>query len=136
VISNCIQFVMQFLLIAALMIYHHFHGFPVTITPALFYIPFLVMLLAGIGLGLGIIISSLTTKYRDISVLLTFAVQLAMFMTPVAYPLSYLQGGGWFGAIIRWNPVSPVLEAFRYALFGKGTFDVYSLGYSVAFMVV
>jgi lipopolysaccharide transport system permease protein len=94
----------------------------------------LVVLMAGIGLGLGIIISSLTTKYRDFTVLITFAVQLLMYATPVAYPLSFLKGKS-FAPLIEWNPLSAVVEGFRYALFSTAGFEVASLLYPFVFML-
>ena len=80
------------------------------------------------------IISSLTTKYRDFTVLIGFAVQLLMYATPVAYPLSFL--GGKYAAVIRWNPLTSIVETFRYALLGKGTLDVPGLLYSGGFIVI
>ena len=77
--------------------------------------------MAGIGLGLGIIISSLTTKYRDFSILITFIVQLLMYVTPIGYPMSFLAHSK-YKKIIDLNPLTGIVESFRYALFGKGTF--------------
>ena len=91
--------------------------------------------MAGMGLGLGIIISSLTTKYRDLTILIGFAVQLLMYATPVAYPLSYLKDNQ-FASWIAWNPLTPIVEAFRYALFQEGSFTAGSLLYSTAFIIV
>jgi lipopolysaccharide transport system permease protein len=135
VISNIIRFGIQFLLLLAMIIYYHFNGYPIHFTAYWLVIPFLLVLMAGIGLGLGIIISSLTTKYRDFAVLLTFIVQLGMYVTPIVYPLSYIESSK-YRNIIQLNPVSPVVETFRYALFGKGTFDLMSIGYSVLFMII
>jgi lipopolysaccharide transport system permease protein len=135
ILSNIIRFGIQFLLLLALMIWYHFNGYPLELSAHWLYIPFLIILMAGIGLGLGIIISSLTTKYRDLAVLLTFVVQLAMYATPVAYPLSYLRGKS-YEWIIDINPLTSLVECFRYALFGKGTFDLHSLTYSTVFMIV
>jgi lipopolysaccharide transport system permease protein len=98
-------------------------------------IPVIVVLMAGIGLGLGIIISSLTTKYRDFTVLISFAVQLLMYATPVAYPLSFLTASK-YGGFVIWNPLSAVVEGFRYALFHTGSFNLLSLGYSALFMLL
>jgi lipopolysaccharide transport system permease protein len=98
-------------------------------------IPLLVLMMAGLGLGLGIIISSMTTKYRDLTVLIGFAVQLLMYATPIAYPLSFLKGKS-YAAWIAWNPLTPVVEAFRYALFEKGTIDTSGLLYSGGFIVI
>jgi lipopolysaccharide transport system permease protein len=98
-------------------------------------IPLLVLMMAGLGLGAGIIISSLTTKYRDFSVLITFAVQLLMYATPVAYPLSFLKGRS-FASWIQWNPLTPIIEAFRFALFGTGTVSTLGLLYSFGVVVI
>ena len=135
VMSNMVKFGIQFLLLLAVMIYYgiktgHFH-FGIS----WLMIPVLVLMMAGMGLGLGIIISSLTTKYRDFTVLIGFAVQLLMYATPVAYPLSYLKDKS-YAAWIAWNPLSPIVEGFRYALFGVGTVDTAGLLYSGAFIVV
>ncbi len=83
------------------------------------------------GLGLGIIISSLTTKYKDLSVLIGFGVQLLMYVTPVPYPLAYLQNKS-YRHFIEWNPLSPLIEGFRYSLFGEGVFSASMLMYSIA----
>ena len=91
--------------------------------------------MAGLGLGLGIIISSMTTKYRDLTVLIGFAVQLLMYATPVVYPLSTITSENlrfW----INLNPLTPLVEAFRYAMLGVGSFDYGSFGYSIGFMVI
>lgn len=98
-------------------------------------IPVLVLIMAGIGLGLGIIISSLTTKYRDFTVLVTFGVQLLMYATPVAYPLSFLKSKS-YASFIEWNPLSPLVEGFRYALFQTGNFNFNTLIYSFVFMLI
>ena len=134
VASNMVRFGIQFLLLLAVMGWFgirdgHFH-----FGASWLLVPLLVLMMAGMGLGLGIIISSLTTKYRDFTVLIGFAVQLLMYATPVAYPLSFLSGK--YAAIIRWNPLSPIVETFRYALFGRGTLDVPGLLYSGSFIVV
>ncbi len=86
-------------------------------------IPLVVVHLGALGLGVGIIISSLTTKYRDLSILVTFGVSLWMYITPVVYPLSTL-GDGLAKIIFMINPVTPPLELFRYALLGNGTVNI------------
>ncbi len=135
VLSNIIKFVIQFFLLLVVMVYlgikeGHFY-FSIT----WLLVPLLVLMMAGMGLGLGIIISSLTTKYRDFAVLIGFAVQLLMYATPVAYPLSYIKGKSyeWF---ISANPLTPIVEAFRYALFGKGSFEPMHLLYSGIFIIL
>lgn len=136
VISNIVKLGIQFgILLLCMLWYWVFKGIPIEFGIQWLLIPLLIVIIAGIGLGSGIIISALTTKYRDFTVLISFAVQLLMYATPVAYPLSYLKGKS-FASLIEWNPLSPIVEGFRFALFNKGTFDLYSLGYSIAFMII
>lgn len=135
ILSNIIKFGIQFLLLLSVMIYFGIKegSFYFSITWLL--IPVLVLMMAGMGLGVGIIISSLTTKYRDLTVLITFGVQLLMYATPVAYPMSYLEGSS-MGKIIKLNPLSSIVEGFRYSLFGQGEFHLSELGYSAIFTVI
>lgn len=98
-------------------------------------IPVIVVIMAGLGLGLGIVISSLTTKYRDFNVLITFGVQLLMYLTPVAYPLSFVEQSK-FKFFVKINPLSSLVEGFRYAVFGSGTFNTGLFLYSIGFMMV
>lgn len=135
VLSNIVKFGIQFGLLLAVMSWYGFKTGHFHFGLSWLLIPFLVIMMAGLGLGLGIIISSLTTKYRDFSVLIGFAVQLLMYATPVAYPLSYLKGKS-FAAWIAWNPLTPVIEAFRYALFGTGTVNTAGLMYSSGCIVL
>ncbi|QNA44978.1 ABC transporter permease [Lacibacter sediminis] len=136
VMSNIIKLGIQFgILFLGMIWFALFRDIPIYFGMNWLLIPVLVIIMAGIGLGLGIIISSLTTKYRDFTVLIGFAVQLLMYATPVAYPLSFLKDKS-FAPIIEWNPLSPIVEGFRYALFHTGNFNFMSLGYSVIFMFV
>jgi lipopolysaccharide transport system permease protein len=96
--------------------------------------PVLIIMLAGLSLGFGIIISSMTTKYRDLSLLFSFLVQLWMYATPVIYPLSMMSP--FQQRIAALNPVTSVVETFRYATLGTGTFSWWQLGYSFGFMCV
>ncbi|HEY5408715.1 MAG TPA: ABC transporter permease [Ginsengibacter sp.] len=135
VMSNLVKFGIQFLLLMGVFVFYAIKGSHVHVTLSFLMIPVLVLMMAGMGLGLGIIISSLTTKYRDLNILLGFAVQLLMYATPVAYPLSFVKHNK-FASWIQWNPLTPILEAFRYALFQKGSFSAGSLLYSTAFIIV
>ncbi len=137
-LSNVIKLGVQFLLLLVIMIAvgikeQHFY-----IGLSWLMVPFLVLIMAGLGLGCGIIISSLTTKYRDFAVLITFGVQLLMYATPVAFPLSYLMQKSKYAWLININPLSPILEAFRFAIFHSPQqhFNFNTLWYSVGFMVV
>jgi lipopolysaccharide transport system permease protein len=135
VLSNLVKFGIQLLLLAAVMIYEAIKGVQIQIGFGLLMIPVLVLMMAAMGLGLGIIISSMTTKYRDLTVLIGFAVQLLMYATPVAYPLSFIKGKS-YASWIQWNPLTPIVEAFRYALFEHGSFNIRSLGYSALFTMI
>jgi lipopolysaccharide transport system permease protein len=135
VISNMIKFGIQFLLLMVVMGWYAFKGNSYSISTATLLIPLLVLLMALLGLGLGIIISSLTTKYRDFSILIGFAVQLLMYATPVAYPLSFLKDKS-YASWIEWNPLSPIVEGFRYALFHNGSFQLHDLFYSTIIIVL
>ncbi len=135
VLSNIVKFGIQFLLLLIMIIYY-------AITQHYFYfginwllLPLLVLMMAMLGLGVGIVISSITTKYRDFTVLLTFGIQLAMYATPVAYPLSYLAEKSQYAWLMKLNPLSSVLEGFRFALFNTGSFSWWELGYSAVWMV-
>lgn len=136
VISNIVKFAIQFSILMLVMLWYYFiKGTPLYFGLSWLLIPVLVFMMAGYGLGLGIIISSLTTKYRDFNVLVTFGVQLLMYATPVAYPLSFIRKMS-FAPFIEWNPLSPLVEGFRYALFQTEGFRPESLWYSAAVMVV
>jgi lipopolysaccharide transport system permease protein len=131
VISHIVKFIIQFALLSVVMVYFALQGMQLQISLLWLLIPALVVIMALLGLGLGIIISSLTTKYRDFTVLIGFAVQLLMYATPIAYPLSFLKSQS-FQWLIVWNPLTPIVEAFRFILFGSGTLTMYSLLYSLS----
>jgi len=135
VMSNIVKFGIQFLLLLAAMLWYKITTSTPSTISVLILIPAIIAIMAGLGLGLGIIISSMTTKYRDLTVLIGFAVQLLMYATPVVYPLSTITSEKlrfW----ITLNPLTPLVEAFRYAMLGVGSFDAGSFGYSIGFMVV
>ena len=96
--------------------------------------PFYVLLMAFLGLGLGILFSALTTKYRDLSFLLTFGVQLLMYSTPIIYPLSFTSGR--IHAALAFNPLTSILENVRYSIYGIGQFDAFGLLYTASFTLV
>lgn len=135
ILSNIIRFGVQLLLLFIAIIWSVLNGYEINLSSMLLLLPLLLLLMAGIGLGLGIIVSSVTTKYRDVAVLMTFAVQLGMYATPIVYPSSYLENTS-YRLITIINPLSPIVEAFRHALFQASTFNIMSLAYSAAFMIV
>ena len=133
-ISNLITFAIQFAFFLAFMGYFALRGTPLHPNWWILLTPVLIFMMAGLGLGLGIIVSSLTTKYRDLRFLVTFGVQLLMYATPVILPISsFPQRFRW---IILANPMTPIVEAFRYAFLGAGIVSLPSLAYSLGFMLV
>lgn len=134
VISNMISFMIRFGVFLIFMVYFIIIGVDLRPNAWVFFLPILVMIMAGLGLGFGIIISSLTTKYRDLQQLIGFGVQLLMYATPVIYPISSVEG------TLRWllivNPMTPVTELFRYAFFGTSSLEPIYILYSIIFMVV
>lgn len=120
VLSSVIQFVIQMLLVVLVLAYYVVQGEVQPNWWAWLLIPLVLLHLGVMGLGFGIIISSLTTKYRDLAILVTFGVQLWMYATPIVYPLSQL-GDGRFKTMLMMNPVTAPVEAFRYAVLGQGT---------------
>ncbi|ABK44933.1 ABC-2 type transporter [Magnetococcus marinus MC-1] len=134
VLSNLIKFGVQFGLFLVFLGYYMFQGNrAIAPNTVLLLLPLLVLLMGGLGLGFGMIISAMTTKYRDLRFLLTFAVQLFMYATPVIYPLSSLdQRYKW---ILQINPITPIIESFRYGFLGSGSFAPWQLAYSFGVMV-
>lgn len=135
VISNLLRFLIQAGLFLVLFLVFYFRGAEISVTWALALTPLLVLMIAGLGLGFGILVSSLTTKYRDLAILFTFIVQLWMYATPIVYPLSMVPQGT-LRSLILANPMTPVIEAFRYATLGQGYFSWPALGYSFLFMAL
>lgn len=134
VISSLIKLGIQVLLFAGIALYRvYFHGAQISINETILFLPFLIILMAIMGLGLGIIFSALTTKYRDLSFLLTFGIQLLMYATPIIYPLSYTSGK--LHKILSYNPLTPIIENFRYAFFGIGQLDIQGLIYTSVFSI-
>jgi lipopolysaccharide transport system permease protein len=133
VISNLIQFAIQFLLLIVVMLIYSFNGYDFKLDASLVLIPLMLIILAGMGLGFGILISSLTTKYRDLKQLVSFGVQLWMYITPVIFPLSSIEGK--YRIFFLINPLTGIVETFRTILLGIGQINYYYLGYSALFMV-
>lgn len=135
VLSNLLRFGIQIGLFVVLYLYYFYAGTSVSPNSYLLLFPVFVLLLAGLGLGFGILVSSMTTKYRDLTILFTFIVQLWMYATPIVYPLSMVPEGK-LRMLILANPMTPVIEAFKYATLGQGYFSWTALGYSFVFMTV
>lgn len=135
VLSNLLRFGIQLGLFVAIYLYFLFIGSDIHITWAIVLVPLFIVMLAGLGLGFGILVSSMTTKYRDLSILFTFVVQLWMYVTPIVYPISMVSDG-LFRTLILINPMTSIIEAFKYATLGQGYFFWGALGYSFVFMGV
>jgi len=131
VLSNLVKLGIQFALFLAFWVYYLVTTDAVHPNWAIALTPVLILIMGGLGLGFGMIISAMTTKYRDLVFLMTFGVQLLMYATPVIYPLSKI--GPEYRWLIQANPMSSVIETFRYGFTGSGTFSWMALGYSALF---
>jgi len=122
VISSLISFAIQMLLYLGIFLFYAAQGWiDLVLRPALLLLPLLMVQMAALGLGCGVIVSSLTTRYRDLGLLVGFGVQLWMFLTPVVYPSSLVPTG--WRWVVACNPMSAVIETFRYAFHGVGVFS-------------
>lgn len=134
VISNLVRFGVQMLLLLSAMAFFAIRGADFTITYGILFFPVLVLLMAILGLGTGLIITAVTTKYKDLTFLVAFGVQLLMYGTTVIYPLS--AAAAQYKPYIMLNPMTGIIEAFRFGFLGRGEFSMASLGYSAGFAVV
>ncbi len=136
VISNLVRFGIQFGLFLCVYAYYMiFTDAPIHTNWYALLIPILVMMLAGLSLGFGILFSSMTTKYRDLQLLLSFFVSLWMYATPVIYPLSTITNPKLL-LVMQLNPLTGIVEFFKYGMLGVGCHEWWMLGYSFGFMVV
>lgn len=135
VTSNLIKFGIQFMLFAAVYVYFVCTGANVHPTWAAALLPVCIVLIASLALGFGVIFSAMTTKYRDLTFLLNFFVQLWMYATPVIYPLSTITNPK-LKMLMMANPLTGVVEVFKYGLLGAGNFSWGMLGYSAGFALV
>ena len=128
VASSLMKFAVQFGIFLLVLLYYVI--FTDTVQPNVWMLitPVLILMMAMFALGLGMIFSSLTTKYKDLTFLLTFGIQLFMYITPVVYPISALPEK--FRFLVYFNPLSPIFECFRYAFLGAGSFDPMALVWS------
>ncbi|MDC0338344.1 ABC transporter permease [Flavobacteriales bacterium] len=134
VISSLIKFGIQFFLFLLYYFYELSNYDTIHGNFTIFLIPILIILMGLLGLGLGMIISSLTTKYKDLRFLIQFGIQLWMYITPVIYSLSSLTGKTRIIALL--NPMTSIIETFKYAFLGAGTFNVLHLLYTVVFTII
>ncbi len=143
-LSHLISFGIQFaMLVVAWIIYFVMGGSSITVTPWLLLLPLVILQMMVLSTGLGIIISSVTTKYRDLQMLVTFGLQLWQYATPIAYGLTLVSSSASFGKymfLYQLNPMTPIVTTFRYAIFGFGYFDLtyylVSWGVTIALFVI
>jgi len=129
IFSNLVKFGVQFVLFLIMMAYYLFTDANVHPNLYLLLFPVIILLMAILGLGLGLIVTALTTKYRDLVFLITFGIQLLMYASPVIYPLS--QASKKYQTIIAANPLSGLIETFRYGFLGTGQFYLGAFIYSI-----
>ncbi|MEQ8324236.1 MAG: ABC transporter permease [Vicingaceae bacterium] len=134
-LSSLLKFLIQFALLISVWVYMLWSGkVEFKANEGMLLIPVYLFIMAGLGLGLGIIFTSMTTKYRDLTFLIQFGVQLLMYASPVIYPISTVPAK--YQTFLMFNPLSPVLEGLRHAFFGVGDADPTFLLYSIVFMLV
>ena len=137
VISNLIKFGIQFIVFIGFYFYYVYSGVAIAPNKLVFLFPLLVILMGILSLGLGMIISSMVTKYRDLVFLLQFGIQILMYLSLVAYPLSLIQEKlaslSW---IVEYNPMAQIIETTRFLLLDKGSFSMNWMLYTIVFTFV
>lgn len=139
-LSNFYKSSVQLLLLASIYIYYTISG---TLAPnihpnnILLLFPVFILMMAGMSLGVGLIVSSMTIKYRDLILVVSFAMTLFMFVTPTVFSLQYIKDtSGLHGQLLKWNPLTGILETFRYGLFNEGYLNWKLFYYSLLSMVI
>lgn len=136
VISNLIKFGIQFFIFIVFYCYYYFSGTDLSLNGAALFFPFLIIIMGILGLGLGMLISSMVTKYRDFSNLLGFGIQLVMYLSAVMYPMELIKEKlPKFGWLVEYNPLAYVIETSRYMLLNVGKISILGLSYTFAFTV-
>jgi lipopolysaccharide transport system permease protein len=137
VISNLIKFGIQFLIFIAFYIFYYLKGATVGLNGSVVFFPFLIVLMGVLGLGLGMFISSLVTKYRDFSNLIGFGVQLLMYLSAVMYPMALIKEKlPTYGWLVQYNPLAYIIETARYMLLNVGQISIWGLGYTFLVTVI
>ena len=134
VTSGLIKFLIQFSLFLVVFAYYLVNTDLIQPNLWILITPYLILLMAGLGLGFGIIFSSLTTKYRDLTFVIQFGVQLAMYATPIIYPMSLLSERA--RSVLWWNPIAHLIETIKYAFLGTGQASIAGLAYATVFTLV
>lgn len=137
VISNLIKFGIQFFIFICFYIYYYFQGAFIGINGITLFFPLLIVMMGVLGLGLGMFISSLVTKYRDFSNLIGFGVQLLMYLSAVMYPMALIKEKlPTYGWLVQYNPLAYVIETTRYMLLNVGQISIWGLGYTFGVTIV
>ena len=139
VVTNLFKFAIQLLVFASFYIYYYLNGASIHLNKVVLFFPVLVVLMGLLGLGLGMIISSMVTKYRDLKFLVGFGVQLLMYLSAVMYPLALMREKlPQFAWLVEYNPVAYIVEAARYMLLSEGSFSFSGLIYTalITFVIV
>lgn len=123
VIGSVFKFLLQLTFFVGFYVYFYLNGSDLKITSAIFALPLVILQMGILGLGVGILVSSLVTKYRDLTLLMTFAVQLWMYATPIVYPLSQVPPK--YRDLYMLNPMASVVEWFKYSFFGVGSIELH-----------
>ncbi|RXM43971.1 ABC transporter permease [Flavobacterium sp. YO64] len=137
VISNLIKFGIQFLIFIAFCIFYYLKGANLILNGFAVFFPFLIIIMGILGLGLGMLISSMITKYRDVSYLVSFGTQLLMYLSAVMYPMELVKNKlPKYGWIVEYNPLAYIIETSRYILLNVGEVSVLGLVYSVSVTII
>ncbi|MFH7004538.1 ABC transporter permease [Flavobacterium bizetiae] len=137
VISNLVKFGIQFLIFIGFYIFYYFQGASLSLNGLILFFPILIIIMGILGLGLGMLISAMVTKYRDFSHLIGFGIQLLMYLSAVMYPMSLIKdklpGYGW---LVEYNPLAYIIETARYMLLDVGEVSILGLSYTLVVTIV
>ncbi|WP_367757360.1 ABC transporter permease [Flavobacterium sp. WC2430] len=137
VISNLLKFGIQFLIFIAFYLYYYFQGAAISLNGISILFPILIIVMGILGLGLGMFISSLVTKYRDFSYLIGFGVQLLMYVSAVVYPMALVAAKmPEYSWLVQYNPLAYIIETTRYMLLNVGHISIWGLGYTFVVTIV
>ncbi|MCR4030936.1 MULTISPECIES: ABC transporter permease [Flavobacterium] len=137
VISNLIKFGIQFGIFILFYFIFYFQGVDLNLNASILFFPVLIAFMGILGLGLGMIISSMVTKYRDLNNLVGFGVQLLMYISAVMYPMELIKEKlPKFGWIVEYNPLAYIIETSRYMLLNIGSISILGLIYTIGFTTI
>ncbi|AWA29766.1 ABC transporter permease [Flavobacterium magnum] len=136
VMSNLLKFSLQLIILIAFYVYYVIDGYHIQPNPTVVFFPIIILLMGLLGLGFGMIISSMVTKYRDLTFLVTFGIQLMMYVSAVNYPIALIKAKmPAFSWIVEWNPMAYIIETTRWMLLSTGSFSVNGIIYTTIFSI-